>query len=158
MRTIVQGFNFKFNRMRVAYVTFAGDASVRFGLGQYSTSEDLLNAITIESFQPGTNLAHALNTVQTQVFTTSNFRPGVERICVLLSDGKATIDVDQAVLAAAELKGSGVTLYAVSTGPTVNDELMVQLASHPAPLYTARVMTRNDVSQQAVIFLDAICQ
>jgi len=67
MRTVVQGLNFQFGRTRVAYVTFAQFSTIQFNLDAYSSSEDVMNAIAIDSVETGTNISGALRTVRTQV-------------------------------------------------------------------------------------------
>ena len=158
MRDIVQGLNFHYGRARVAYVTFASTAQVQFYLDTYTAALDVLNAISIDDVQSGTDYAAAFDVVRTSVIGGAGNRIGVNDVVIFLSDGKPTLDNDLTSESASQIRNMGVKIYAVSIGPSVQQDVMNGVASAPSTMFTISVPTSDDVDAAASGLLDKLCQ
>lgn len=158
MRQVVKGLDFKYDRTHISFVTFSSSARTRFFLDSYNSDRDILNAITIDEVGHQTNIAAGIREMRTNVFQSRRGdRDGVDNICILLSDGKATMDASQTEVEAGRARAAGIAMYAVSVGESVNMDMMGKIANKPESLYTFSLRTRSDVDRVAPNVLDNLC-
>lgn len=159
-KTVVDELNFSFDKTHVALVTFATLPMVGFYLNKYvgSTAQaDIKNAIVIDNVYDGTNIALALDKVANDVLTPGNgMRSSAQQICILLSDGKATLDTGRTVSAATTLQSS-CKIFAISVQPDPQQDVMDQIASQPTDDYTAAVPTRYNITDAVNKIVTNIC-
>ena len=158
MKQVVRGFDFKYGRTRIAFVVYSQTAEVRFYLDTYTSHRDVLNALTIDVVGFDTNIAAGLKMVREDVFRRDRGdRDGVDNICIILSDGKATKDASQTENEARRARNDGVQVYSVSVGESVNMDMMAKIANKPESLHTFWMKTRSDVDAVTNEVLDALC-
>ncbi len=160
MQQVVQGLDFRFGRARCAFVTFAGGvygAHVQFYLDQYTSRQDVLNAISLTEVEFQTDIALGLSLVRTEILRPARGdRNGVPNIVILLSDGKPTENADRISGEATRLKRDA-DIYAVSIGPSVNRGQMLSIASQPTSRFEYYLETRTDVDTIASELLNDLC-
>nr|XP_044992194.1 collagen alpha-1(VII) chain [Jaculus jaculus] len=114
--------------VRFAAVQYSDDPQTEFGLDALSSGSDVIRAIRELSYKGGnTRTGAALHHVSDHVFLPHLARPGVPKVCILITDGKSQDLVDTA---AQKLKGQGVKLFAVGIKNADPEELK-RVASQP---------------------------
>ncbi len=122
--TFVSEMNFAVSRVGV--VAFSSQATTAIGLS--TSPADVIAAIVgIESPTGGTNIGAAIELAAAEL--EANGRPEVDRIIVLMSDGRPEGDVIDADTAAAQAKSAGIRIFTIGFGGDVDPELMRRLAS-----------------------------
>ena len=160
VKTIVQGLSFNFGRTRVGFVTFARDADTRFYLDEHTSLRDVLNALSISEVGYGTNIAAALRHAANDVFRSSKGeRSSIPNVCILLSDGRATIARGETVTASEELKAkaAGVDVYTVAIGNAISVDTMNKIASDPQTSYAFPLREQSEIDSVAGTILDQMC-
>ena len=154
---MVQGLDFKYGRTRIAYVTFAGDAEVKFYLDQYSTERDISNALTITEVGYQTNIGRGIEKTWRDIYRKSRGdRNGVDNVVILLSDGKPTVAPALINIQARRARDSGIEIYTIAVGKNTNKDVLVQVASSPSEHYF-EMFSRSDVDNVVSDVLDKIC-
>lgn len=138
VQTIVTDLNIDANENRVAVVQYSNTADIHFNLGRYSTSNDVLEAISSLSHKGGypPNIGAALQYVRDHAFTPdsgSRLLEGVPQVLILLSSGRSGDDIRTPVRL---LKEIGV--ISVAIGTTDADTLELQTISHE-PKYALKL-------------------
>lgn len=159
---VIDELNFNFDRTHVALITFAAQSEVRFYLNKYvgsTAKDDIKNAVVIDNVYEGTNLALAFDLVTNDVLTAAKGkRSSADAVCILLSDGKATIDTGRTVGAASNLKATtGCKVFAVSVQPDAQQDVMDQIASDPSDEFTAYIPTRFNLTEAVNKVVTKIC-
>ncbi|XP_048190837.1 LOW QUALITY PROTEIN: collagen alpha-1(VII) chain [Perognathus longimembris pacificus] len=114
--------------VRFATVQYSDDPQTEFGLDAISSGADAIRAIRELSYKGGnTRTGAALLHVADHIFLPHLARPGVPKVCILITDGKSQ---DLVGPAAQKLKGQGVKLFAVGIKNADQEELK-QVASQP---------------------------
>ncbi|TEA23988.1 hypothetical protein DBR06_SOUSAS21910072, partial [Sousa chinensis] len=114
--------------VRFAAVQYSDDPRTEFGLDALGSGGDVIRAIREISYKGGnTRTGAAILHVADRVFLPQLARPGVPKVCILITDGKSQDLVDTA---AQRLKGQGVKLFAVGIKNADPEELK-RIASQP---------------------------
>ncbi|XP_013201923.1 collagen alpha-1(VII) chain [Microtus ochrogaster] len=114
--------------VRFATVQYSDDPQTEFGLDALGSGGDTVRAIRELSYKGGnTRTGAALRHVSDHVFLPHLTRPGIPKVCILITDGKSQDLVDPA---AQKLKGQGVKLFAVGIKNADPEELK-RVASQP---------------------------
>lgn len=131
---MVDKFNVDENRDRVSVVQYSREPSVEFFLNTYKTHQNIVENVQILRHKGGRplNTGAALQYVKDNVFSTSSgsrHQQGVPQILVLLTGGRSSDDVRNAV---ENLKGIGVMVFVVGTknADTLEIQSISQEASH----------------------------
>ncbi|KAK2499530.1 hypothetical protein MC885_016479 [Smutsia gigantea] len=115
--------------VRFAVVQYSDDPRTEFGLDALGSGSDVIRAIRELSYKGGnTRTGAAILHVADHVFLPQLARPGVPKVCILITDGKSQDLVDAA---AQRLKGQGVRLFAVGIKNADPEELK-RVASQPS--------------------------
>ncbi|KAK7501402.1 hypothetical protein BaRGS_00007206 [Batillaria attramentaria] len=112
-------------RVRVGVIIYSTEDYLQFNLNEYKTKHEVLNALSDIAYHPGsTNMADALSTMRTVMFTPQNGdRPGVPNICIVVTDGASNINSGRSVPEAEQARAEGITIYAIGIGLTDTEEL-----------------------------------
>ncbi|XP_075403413.1 collagen alpha-1(VII) chain [Tenrec ecaudatus] len=114
--------------VRFAAVQYSDDPQTEFGLDAFSSGADAIRAIRELSYKGGnTRTGAGILHVADHIFLPHLARPGVSKVCILITDGKSQDLVDAA---AQRLKGQGVKLFAVGIKNADPEELK-RVASQP---------------------------
>lgn len=99
---------------RVGVYTFNSKAKMEFSLNAYTSNEDVLRAIdNIPKEYGNTNTAAALRALSQVAFTKANGdRSNIPNVAVLVTDGKANMEIAQTLPEAQLVKDRGIHLYA----------------------------------------------
>lgn len=130
VQSIVADLNIDANKDRVAVVQYSNMAQVNFNFKQYSTQDDVLDAVRGLSHQGGNphNIGAALQYLRDNVITSdsgSRLLEGVPQILILLSSGRSADDIRTPVRLLNEI---GVISIALGTSDA--DTLELQTISH----------------------------
>jgi len=113
--------------VRVGVVKFSTTAKLEITFNEYTNISDLLPAIRSTSYEGGgTNIADGLRTARLQL----QFRPNSPKIAILVTDGRPTLEQENTLIEATNLKNVGVEIFTVGIGNTDEEELQ-QIASSP---------------------------
>ncbi|XP_041649561.1 collagen alpha-6(VI) chain [Cheilinus undulatus] len=156
LHTIVSRLEVGVSRVRVGIVTYNDRPQAQVHLNSFTDKDELLRFIKILPYNGGgTNTGAALNYTRESVFITakgSRKDKGVQQVAVVITDGKSQDDVSKA---AADLRRTGVTVYAVGVQGAVEAELK-QIASYPTNKHTfivdsfAKMKSLEQVLQKTV--------
>uniref|UniRef100_A0A2K5HFV5 Collagen alpha-1(VII) chain n=1 Tax=Colobus angolensis palliatus TaxID=336983 RepID=A0A2K5HFV5_COLAP len=114
--------------VRFATVQYSDDPRTEFSLDALGSGGDVIRAIRELSYKGGnTRTGAAILHVADRVFLPQLARPGVPKVCILITDGKSQDLVDTA---AQKLKGQGVKLFTVGIKNADPEELK-RVASQP---------------------------
>ena len=159
MRELVQGMDFRRERVRLALTTFAGEVNYIFNLTTYTQKEDILNSININKVQQETDIASALQAVRENVLIGKNGnRNGVPDNVILMSDGRATQRRNDVQMEADKLKAENVRMYVVGVGNGIDSGVLSGIASSPTSSNEFNIISREDVEDKAFDLLDELCQ
>ncbi|XP_076603634.1 collagen alpha-3(VI) chain-like [Chaetodon auriga] len=138
------------NKDRVSVLQYSREPSVEFFLNTHKTQQNVADSVGVLRHKGGTrrNTGAALQYVKDNVFTASSgsrLQQGVPQILVLLTGGRSTDDVKNAV---ENLKGIGVMVFVVGTrnADTLEIQSMSQEASHA--FFAADPSDLPDIEQQ----------
>ncbi|GFR78016.1 collagen alpha-3(VI) chain [Elysia marginata] len=111
--------------VRVGVIIYSTQDHVEFQMNTYRTKADVYNAVDEIPYRYGsTNTADALKTMRTQMFTRANGdRPGVENICIVVTDGVSNINARRTIPEAEQARGEGIHIYAIGIGLSDTREL-----------------------------------
>nr|XP_023415873.1 collagen alpha-1(VII) chain isoform X8 [Cavia porcellus] len=115
--------------VRFATVQYSDDPRTEFDLDALGSGGDVIRAIRALTYKKGnTRTGAALLHVSDHIFRTQLSRPGIPKICILVTDGKSQDLVDAA---AQRVKEQGVKLFAVGIKHADFEELK-RVASQPS--------------------------
>lgn len=116
---------------RVGALTFSTEADIRFNLNEYTSSMEILNALTFRYVGGTTNTAAALRTMRERMFSSgAGDRAGVDNIAVIITDGRSNNEVDT-FAEATRLRAAGVFVVAVGVGAAFNQMELDGIATFP---------------------------
>lgn len=135
LHSIVSGLEVSLSKVRVGIVMYNDRPTAQFYLNTFNDRNELLKFIKILPYRGGgTNTGAALKFTQEKVFTKekgSRKDKGVQQVVVVITDGESQ---DNVSTAAADLRRSGVTVYAVGIKNANKGEL-IEMASYPPNKY-----------------------
>uniref|UniRef100_A0A671T1D5 Collagen, type VI, alpha 4a n=1 Tax=Sinocyclocheilus anshuiensis TaxID=1608454 RepID=A0A671T1D5_9TELE len=127
----ISGLEVKSDSVRVGMILYNDRPSAEFYLDTFVIKSDILNYIKILPYRGGeTSTGAALKFAKDNLFTKtrgSRKAVGVKQIAVVITDGKSQDDV---TVPAAELRRSGVTVYALGVKNASMEELQ-KIGSYP---------------------------
>ncbi|KAL3889637.1 hypothetical protein ACJMK2_001973 [Sinanodonta woodiana] len=138
----IQNFTGQFeigkNQTQVSLVTFSTDVTNEFSLNTYSNKADVLNAIGRAHYPNGETYTHlALDYVRQQSLTHhSGSRNGVNKIVIVLTDGKSNEGALTAQAAALLKLKRDVTVIAIGIGSEVDPTELAAIASNKNHTFT----------------------
>ena len=111
--------------VRVGVIIYSTQNHIEFQMNTYKTKTDVYNAIDEIPYRYGsTNTADALKTMREEVFTRRNGdRPGVENICIVVTDGVSNINARRTIPEAEQARAVGIHIYAIGIGLSDTREL-----------------------------------
>ncbi|ESO87963.1 hypothetical protein LOTGIDRAFT_126742, partial [Lottia gigantea] len=106
--------------VRVGVVIYSTKDHIQFHLNQYRSKQDIYNAIDNIPYRFGsTNTADALKTMHREMFTQRNGdRPGVDNICILITDGISNINSRRTIPEAEAARSKNIHIYVIGIGLT----------------------------------------
>ena len=118
---------------KVGAIVFSSRSELQFNFNQYTTQAQLETAID-NIKHPGyrTKTGLALTMSKDQLF--NDARPGVPRVLVILTDGRANDDV---VKPSEELREIGVVIFAVGLGKNYNEKQLISMTATKENVLTA---------------------
>ena len=146
-RQLVSQYALGGNNARFSVVSFAENATTRVA---WSSEESEINAGIDEMMaNGGTSISDGFRAAG-QLFNDS--REGATKVLLLLTDGRQTVDAapgkslpQTSTDAAAQIKGSGVTVFAWGFGKEVNLTTLQQIATDPSKALLTRDLSElND--------------
>ena len=112
-KNIANGLNLEAGTTRIGYETYATDTYMNFNLDQYSSRNDVIDAISYPQADGATNTASGLSMMMNNMFTKgSGMRNGTRRMGIVISDGRSS-DAAATLQMAAETHESGITVLGV---------------------------------------------
>ncbi|XP_026139557.1 collagen alpha-6(VI) chain isoform X2 [Carassius auratus] len=135
----ISGLDVNFDNVRVGMVLYSWTPSSEFYLDSFNNKRDILNYIKILPYRGGgTATGAALTFAKDNLFTKrrgSRKGLGVKQVAVVITDGESQDDV---TAPAAELRRSGVTVYALGVKDASVEELK-KIGSYPARQFVFNV-------------------
>jgi len=101
----------KFAPIEVNCVVSGNKGKLHFNLNNYTKKSEVLAAVdTVRYLGENTNTTGGLKVARLEVFDTSNQRPYIDRIIVLITDGVPTYDADKLGDEVGEIKRMGIRI------------------------------------------------
>jgi len=111
-------------QQQVGVILFNSEATIRFKFGQYYSEFDFNRVIDNLPLEKGLGQIHkALHIASTELFTdVGGARPGVQKLCIVLTNKKQAVAEDTEVLkdAARPLQRAGVRVIAIGVTSSVD--------------------------------------
>ena len=156
---VVYGLNMRYDRTRVAVVTFSTTVGDQFYLNSYTSKDAIINAMNFHHKGGRTNTQEALNVMRTTHFTPSHGqRTGVRNVAVLISDGNSNINADNTVPEADRARRQGIDVYSVGLGRNPNLPELNDISNDPDSEYVVRLPSLADVDSAANELLERLCK
>lgn len=144
------------NRVRVGIMTYNDNPRAQVDLDTFDDKRELLNFINILPYHGGgTKTGLALDYARKNVFVSQKgSRKNVQQVAVVITDGKSQ---DNVSIAAAHLRRTGVTVYAVGVKDADKAELR-QMASHPTKKHIFTVDSFSMLKTLEMSLQKMLCQ
>ncbi|KAL4223789.1 hypothetical protein ACF0H5_017255 [Mactra antiquata] len=133
VKKLITMFDIRPDGTQVAAITFADKIGHEFFFTTEQTKESLIAQVQNISHASGeTTLTHdALESMRTELFAPGNgARPGVPKICILLTDGASTYP-ERTFSQAKAAKNEGIEIIGIGIGSKVNKAELQQVVSPP---------------------------
>jgi collagen type VI alpha len=138
---MVEGFQVGGNSVRFGAVSYSSAVYNTLQLNSSLSKSDLKKKISEIPYQwGGTKTALAIKQARIDIFSSSNSRPGVAKIAVIITDGKSYSKNDT-LSEAQVLRNSGVTIFSIGVGDGVDMTELRGMASKDS--YVFNVSTFN---------------
>ena len=137
MKEIIGGFNVGYSTTRVAAVIFSSSNYVKkmFTLERYYDKAKIYEVIDKQIHPSGdTYTGMAMDLVSREIYNTSQDRPDVPNVCIIITDGNAD---DKIPDPAERLRRTGTTIFAVGVGKNYNRQQLITITGNPLHVYTA---------------------
>ncbi|KAK6188179.1 hypothetical protein SNE40_004415 [Patella caerulea] len=134
-------FDIGSDKTRVGVVTFSDQNTPVFGLDDFTSREELLAAMSsdvIPYLTGGTNTAAAIKYVTEIGFSPIIARPSVAHVAVIITDGQSK-DAEATLIEAEAAKKSGIYMFAIGVGDSVDEQELKDMASEPSKDYVFSV-------------------
>ncbi|XP_078660839.1 uncharacterized protein LOC144905190 isoform X3 [Branchiostoma floridae x Branchiostoma belcheri] len=128
-RTLARNFDIAANMTQVGVVQYSSTVNREFGLGDFHTRPDVLNAISAISYQRGSTLTGAaIDFVRQTSFTPGDGdRPDVPNMLIVLTDGVSSDNVQGPADAA---RREGITTFGVGIGSGIDFATLLEIAGN----------------------------
>jgi collagen type VI alpha len=149
------------DRTRVGLLYWSDDAQIGFHLNQYSTRQDVIQAIRkIPYLGNRTNTAAALRTLRREMFTLEHGdRPGARNVAVLVANGDSTVDSTLTIPEAIQNRIDGTLLITVGVERQMMYSLELEgIASFPRDQNMLSVASFSDLPAIASTVVSRFCQ
>ena len=125
-KSLILSFNVSSGVTRVGFIVYSTNSTVAFTLDQYSSSNEVAEAIDSISYRGGgTYTGKALYEAANNLYNHTTVRGNVTKILVVVTDGVSTDSVAQP---AALLNYNGVLVYVVAIGHNVDHTQLTEIA------------------------------
>lgn len=119
------------SKTRVAISTFNHEYQSVVMFGDTNSKAEIIKKIgAIEYVGGGTKTGNALKKVRTQLFSSGTWRPKADHILIVFTDGRSS-DYKETKNEAEQLKKSGIKIFAVGIGKSVDQIELEDIASKP---------------------------
>ena len=126
MKNLTDTFSVSNNETRVGSIVYSSNTTVAFLLDQFSSFDDIAEAITNITYPGGgTKTGQALNETTRILFNSSTVRSNAAKVLVVLTDGVSTDEVTKPAEAVNE---SGVTSFVLGIGENYDSSQLDQIA------------------------------
>ena len=144
--------------VRVGVVTYSTKVTVEFQMNEYSTKQDVFNAIDKIPWRYGsTNTADGLLKMHGEMFTVANGdRPDVDNVALVMTDGVSNINSRRTIPEADAAHMKNIHVYAIGIGLTDMREVN-EIASEPPEENAFAVQTFDDLEGLDEQIFSAIC-
>ena len=172
VKDIVRFLDFGSNQSRVAAVSFSNKLFPEFQFDDYTTKDEVLEAITSIQHSRGdaTRTYLALEHTSTVIFKPGNGeRPDAKDVVIVLTDGEtnsgsydhhwAASAKRQTQFEAARIKARPAVIFAIGVGSAVDVAELNGMSSDPDDQYTIQFATFGDLNTDGVkqVLLDKKC-
>jgi len=158
LQRTISGLEVKSDSVRVGLILYNDRPSAEFYLDTFVNKDDILNYIKIIPYRGGgTATGAALKFAKDNLFTKtrgSRKALGIKQIAVVVTDGESQDDVSAT---AAELRRSGVSVYALGVKNASRDEL-TKIASYPERQFVFNVESFQMLSSLEKSLRKSLCK
>ncbi|ESP04773.1 hypothetical protein LOTGIDRAFT_155995 [Lottia gigantea] len=159
VKDVVQGFEVAPDRVRVGVVPYNESVFHCFGLTKFKNLEEVKNAMDSLQFKNGLTRTDLALKMMRQLFKSS--RPGVQKIAVILTDGKSP-DPDGTRREARLARDENIDIFAIGVGHTVDKEQLEYIGGSPDHVkictdYSCLSQFRNLVHDRMCMVCCAFC-
>ena len=165
VREAVYGLDFRFNRARVAVITYGSTAQVRFDLDAYTAKDDVINALRFMPNVGRTNTQQAIARMRNDVFRGGagvGDRAGVANVGVLVTDGFSNVARANTIPEALRARNDDdIALYVIALGDQVDRAEVNGIAGYrqePTSDYVYNIMNTGQVGDVTRTWLEHLCQ
>ena len=136
IKTTIQNYNVAPQCIHVGIVTFSGSAYNQFYLNQYTSKQQLFQAIDRIQYQPGPRYTtQGLKYAIDQSFSTSHgARANAQKVGILVSNGNPA-NFQTFSQQAKRAREQGISLYTVGVGSGSHTQQLMSAASSPSSRY-----------------------
>ncbi|XP_067667262.1 cartilage matrix protein-like [Haliotis asinina] len=136
---VVDLFDIGPNKTRVGVATFSSRYYPQFGLDKYEDKEQLKKAILRIPYMGGnTHTGTAIRYMRERAFAPEIVREDVDKIAVVLTDGRSRYPVDTET-EAMKTKMEGINVFAVGIGKNFDPKELTLIGSEPSETYVYEV-------------------
>lgn len=157
LESTIGGLHVGEGKIKVAVILYSDFPRADMFFNTFDSKTDILRYISSMAYGRGkTYTGAALRFAKEQVFTRargSRRDQRVQQVAVVITDGKSTDDVASA---AADLRRSGVTIFALGIKDAKEDELK-EIASYPPKKFVLNVESFGQLNSLAQILTKSLC-
>lgn len=157
LESTIGGLDVGEGKIKVAVILYSDFPRADVYLNTFDDKADILRYISRMAYGRGkTYTGAALKFAKEHVFTKakgSRKDEYVQQVAVVITDGKST---DDAASAAADLRRSGVTVFALGIKDTKEDDLR-EIASYPPKKFVLNVESFDQLNSLAKILTKTLC-
>ena len=140
---LVNTFDIGTVHTRVGVIVYADQPKLAISLNNYYDKSVLIETIQSLAYEPGNTLTgasilYALDTAFTPLHGARGDEEGVEKILIVVTDGRAQDNVAEA---ASRAEREGIRVYALGIGPGTLKFELEQIASDPIERHVFQVLT-----------------
>jgi len=158
-REVIEGLPWSFSRARVGLVSYSDSAQRNFYLNDYSSKQEVLNALSFRLNGGKTNTQEAIRMTYNDIFSSNRGdRNNVDNIMVVLTDGGSNVQEDRTDDEANNARNRNIKVYAIAIGETPDMGEINAIANDPDNEYTFRVRNSGEVANGASQLLDTLCR
>ena len=159
IRNVTEQLEVRPNRVQVALLTYADQATRRFQFTTFSEKEDVLHAIDSLPYSRGrTNAADAIQMMQDQLFIqAAGDRPNVPNVALVFTDGYSNVQKELTVPNAIEARIEGTHIMVVSVENKEDNLELKGMVSDPDSYNLFNVNSYDDLETIVERVVEAMC-